>query len=220
MASVKRFLKSKPAQAVAAFLLALCIRAVYFTNRKDRHVDAGAKPYMQGKENGIFAFWHGRMMLLPAFNPPRKMHVLISRHRDGTLISQVIAHFGQATVSGSSSKGGAAAASEILHLLENGDNISITPDGPRGPAQVAALGIATLARLSGKPVLPVTFASRREARLKSWDRFAIAKPFGRIGFFVGQPIIAAAGETDEALRFRIERAMNDLVTRAEDAARG
>jgi lysophospholipid acyltransferase (LPLAT)-like uncharacterized protein len=220
MPALKKFLKSPFAQAVAAFLLSLCIRVVYLTSRKIRHIDKDAVRYMQGYDNAIFAFWHGRMMLLPAFNPPRKMHVLISRHRDGSLISKVIGHFGQSTVSGSSSKGGAAAASEIIQLLENGDNISITPDGPRGPAQIAAKGIATIARLSGKAVLPVTFASSRETRMRSWDRFAVAKPFGRIEFFVGQPIIAAENEDDESIRVRIERAMNKLVEAAERAANG
>jgi lysophospholipid acyltransferase (LPLAT)-like uncharacterized protein len=219
--TLKKFLKSSLAQALAAFLLSLAIRVVYLSSRKIRHIDAGALRYMRGDANAIFAFWHGRMMLLPAFNPPkRKMHVLISRHRDGSLISQVIAHFNQATVSGSSSKGGAAAASEILQLLQNGDNISITPDGPRGPAQVAAPGVATLARLSGKAVLPVTFASSQEKRMKSWDRFAVAKPFGRIEFFVGAPITANENENDEYLRQRIERAMNQLVSAAEQAAHG
>jgi len=220
MAALKKFLKSPFAQAATALVLALYIRVVYATSKKIRHVDAEAERFIQGHDNAIFAFWHGRMMLLPAFNPPRKMHVLISRHRDGSLISQVIAHFDQDTVSGSSSKGGAAAASGILQLLEKGDNISITPDGPRGPAQIAAIGVATLARLSGKAVLPVTFASTREARMKSWDRFALAKPFGRIEFFVGAPVVPLADEVDEALRLRIEQTMNKLVETAEHAAHG
>lgn len=221
MAALKKFLKSAFAQAFAAFLLSLAIRFVYLTSKKNRHIDPAAAHYMRGEDNAIFAFWHGRMMLLPAFNPPkRKMRVLISRHRDGSLISQVIAHFGQATVSGSSSKGGAAAASEILEVLKKGDNVSITPDGPRGPVQVAATGVATLARLSGKDVLPITFASTREKRMKSWDRFALAKPFGRVEFFVGSPITAEANEDDETLRKRIEQAMNRLVETAEQAAHG
>jgi lysophospholipid acyltransferase (LPLAT)-like uncharacterized protein len=221
VAALKKFLKSSFAQAFAAFLLSLTIRFVYLSSRKNRHVDAAAIRYMRGEDNAIFAFWHGRMMLLPAFNPgKRKMRVLISRHRDGSLISQVIAHFGQATVSGSSSKGGSAAASEILELLKNGENISITPDGPRGPAQIAAPGIATLARLSGKVVLPVTFASTREAHMRSWDRFVVAKPFARIEFFVGAPIAPNKNEDDEGLRLRVEQALNRLVETAERAAHG
>jgi lysophospholipid acyltransferase (LPLAT)-like uncharacterized protein len=220
VALLKKFLKSPFAQSGAAFLLSLVIRFVHMSSLKVRHIDPEAARYMRGEDNAIFAFWHGRMMMIPMFNPPRRMHVLISRHRDGTLISKVIAHFGVSTVSGSSSKGGAAAASTMLALLEAGDNVSITPDGPRGPAQVAAPGVATLARLSGKVVLPITFSSSREKQMKSWDRFVLAKPFGRVHFFVGTPIIANEDEDDEGLRKRIEQAMNRLVETAERATYG
>lgn len=224
MSVAKTLLKSSAMQSAAAWLLALYIRLVYLTSCKRLDVDAAALPYVQGMENAIFAFWHGRMMVLPAFCPPgRKMRVLISRHRDGILISRVISHFGQATVSGSSSKGGAAAAKEIRRALETGDNIGITPDGPRGPAQTAAFGAVTLARLTGKPVLPVAFASSRTVRLKSWDRFVLALPFGRIVLCVGAPIAmpdTASGEREELLRRQLEHAMNRLVEKAEGAIHG
>lgn len=224
MRVLKKFLKSPAAQGAAAWLLSLYIRLVYLTSRKTRDVEEKARPYMEGADNAIFAFWHGRMMLLPAFCPPkRKMRVLISRHRDGILISRVISHFGQETVSGSSSKGGAEAAGEILRVLKSGDNVSITPDGPRGPSQVAAKGAVALARLTGKPVLPVAFAGSRVVRLRSWDRFVLALPFGRIIFCVGNPIAVppdADDEKEEAARQAFELAMNRLVDKAEATLHG
>lgn len=215
----KRLLKHPRTQAFFAFLLSLYIRLVYVTSRKTRHIAEGAKPYMRGENNAVFAFWHGRMMLLPAFCPPgRKMHVLISLHRDGLLISKAISHFGQDTVSGSSSRRGGQAMMEIVRLLKDGDNISITPDGPRGPTQVAAAGTAAIAKLTGKPVLPVTFSSTRHIRFKSWDRFMLALPFGHIAFFVGSPIVLSRDADDaqeETCRKQIEDAMNQLVEQAD-----
>lgn len=220
MRTIKKFLKSQLVQSAAAFLLSLYIRFVFHSNRKIRHIHPDAQRYMRGDDNAIFAFWHGRMMLLPAFCPPRRqMRVLISRHRDGSLISQVIGHFGQETVSGSTSKGGKEAASEILKSLKSGDNISITPDGPRGPAQVATKGVVALARMSGRPVLPITFACTRGAHMRSWDRFLLAKPFGRIVFCVGQPMMMPDTTTDageESMRLAVEQAMNRLVETAEE----
>src|SRR5437899_2909227 len=106
MPLTKRLLKHPFTQSLLAWLLSLYIRFVYLTSRKERCIDDDAMPYMRGEQNGIFAFWHGRMMMCPTIEPPkRKMHVLISFHRDGLLISQVIGHFGEATISGSSSKG-------------------------------------------------------------------------------------------------------------------
>ena len=217
----KRLTKHPSTQGALAWLLAIYIRLVRATNRIDRRIDPGAMPYMRGDGNAIFAFWHGRMMLLPAFCPPRhKMRVLISHHRDGKLISNVIGHFGQATISGSTSKGGLAAASEILRALQQGDNISITHDGPRGPSQVAAPGVAALARMSGKPVLPVTFSATRAKRFSSWDRFMLAQPFGRIVFCVGAPIMVEQETDEEKARITIEQAMNALVEQADKATHG
>jgi len=217
----KRLLKHPATQEALAFLLSLYIRLVYVTSLKRFDYDAGAMPYMRGEDNAIFAFWHGRMMMCPTICPPKhQMRVLISLHRDGKLISSAIGYFNQKTVSGSTSKGGMAAASEILRALKSGDNISITPDGPRGPTQVAAPGIATIARLSGKPVFPVTFSSTRAKRFNSWDRFMLALPFGRIVFCVGAPIMVKE-ESDEAqARLEIERAMNALVEKADGIAHG
>lgn len=213
MSFSKRLLKHPRTQLLLSYLLAGYIRLVMLTNRKTFHINEDAVTYMRGEKNAIFAFWHGRMMLLPAINPPRKMHVLISEHRDGKLISQVIHHFGQDTVVGSSSKGGSEAVRNIVRLLKKGDNISITPDGPRGPNQVAEAGIVTIARLSGKPVLPVTFSASKNKRLKSWDRFIVAKPFGRIVFCIGAPIMIE--QADEAARIAVETSMNNLVEQAD-----
>lgn len=209
MSLSKRLLKHPHTQVILSNLLAGYIRLVMLTNRKEFHVHPKAEVFMRGEQNAIFAFWHGRMMMLPAINPPRKMHVLISEHRDGKLISQVIHHFGQDTVVGSSSKGGTEAVRNIVRLLKKGDNISITPDGPRGPNQVAEMGIVTIAKLSQKPVLPVTFSATKHRRLKSWDRFMVVKPFGRIVFCIGAPIMIE--QADEAARLAVEAAMNKLV---------
>ena len=215
----KRILKHPFTQKLISWLLAQYIRLVYITSFKTYHFHPAAIPYMKGEDNAIFAFWHGRMMMCPTIEPhARKMHVLISHHRDGQLISEVISHFGESTISGSSSRGGMAAVKEILRVLKNGDNVSITPDGPRGPIQIVQPGVVTTARLAGKPVLPVTFSTSHCKRMRSWDRFMLAYPFGRIVFYVGAPIpvardIDAAGE--EAARFAIEHAMNELVKIAD-----
>lgn len=224
MSLKKRVLKHDYTQRAVAWLLAQYIYFVYLTSRKRCIVDDDAIPYLQGERNAIFAFWHGRMMICPCFEPPkRKMHVLISLHRDGILISRVIAHFGEATIAGSSSKGGtdkggAAALKEIMRVLKNGDNVSITPDGPRGPVQEAQMGVIAAARLSGKPILPVTFSSTRRRHLKSWDRFMLALPFGRIAFCVGKPILVARGIAEpeqEQARLMFEQTMNQLVATAD-----
>ena len=87
---------------------------------------------------------------------------------------------------------------EIVRILADGDNISITPDGPRGPSQVAAKGAVTVAKLAQKPIIPATFSDSRCIRLGSWDRFMLALPFGRIALVVGAPVMADANEDADA----------------------
>jgi lysophospholipid acyltransferase (LPLAT)-like uncharacterized protein len=213
MSITKRILKHHATQSFASLLFASYIRFVMLTSKKTFEIHPDAAKYMRGEENALFAFWHGRMMLMPAINPPRTMHVLSSSHRDGQLISKVTHRFNLKTIIGSSSKGGSEAARNIVRLLKKGDNISITPDGPRGPIQQAEMGIVTLARLSHKVILPITFSAKKHKRLRSWDKFMIAKPFGSIIFCIGEPIVIK--EANEESRLIVEKAMNELVEHAD-----
>lgn len=214
----KRLLKSKPVHYITVRILAFYIFFVYITARKTFDIHPLALPYQQEKLNGIFAFWHGRMMMIPPIHPRKlEMHVLISLHRDGMLISDVIRQFNLHTISGSSSKGGHAAIVEILRLLKEGQDVTITPDGPRGPNQVASPGIVSAAKLSGKPVLPVSFSASHHRRMASWDRFMLAYPFSRIIFCIGAPIMIDKSMDDEAARLLIESAMNALTEKADAA---
>lgn len=213
MSVLKRILKHSATQSLASLLFANYIRFVMLTSKKTFEIHPDAAKYMNGEDNALFSFWHGRMMLMPTINPPRTMYVLSSSHRDGILMSKVTSRFNLKTILGSSSKGGSEAARNIVRLLKNGDNISITPDGPRGPFQQAGMGIVTLARLSHKAILPITFSANNHKRLRSWDKFMIAKPFGTIIFCVGKPIMIK--EANEESRLAVEHAMNELVKYAD-----
>ena len=214
----KRILKSRAVHAFMVQLAACYIRFVFFTARKHYEIPENSASYMHGDANGIFAFWHGRMMLMPSFSPTaRPMHVVISLHRDGVFISEVMRQFRFSTIAGSTSKNGREALMAILRALKHGENIAITPDGPRGPMQVAAAGAAVAAKLSGKPVIPVTFSARWHRRMPSWDRFMVAWPFSRVIFCVGEPIVIQRDTDDEAARLAIERAMNRLTDHADAA---
>lgn len=219
MSTMKRVLKHPRTQTAISWLLAQYIRLVYYTSVKTRLFDEASLPYLKGEKNAIFAFWHGRLMLCLFMEPPnRQMHVLSSAHRDGVLISKVISFFGEATITGSSSKGGSDAVRKMLHVLKAGDNACITPDGPRGPRYVAEKGVVTLARISGKPIIPISFSSTRHRTLRSWDHFMLALPFGRIVFCVGAPISVSKDADDHAqeqARLMIEKTMIALVEKTD-----
>lgn len=215
MPSVKKLLNAKWLYRPAIKALAFYIRFVYATSRKIIDLDPQAQSVMRGEENAIFAFWHGRMMLMPCLCPKtRPMHVMISLHRDGVLISDVMKEFGFSTIHGSTSKQGREALRASLRALKNGDNVSITPDGPRGPNQLAASGVATAARLSGKKLIPVSFSATRHKRMRSWDRMMVALPFGKIYFHIGAPIVIDKNMDDEQARMLAQTALNQLTDKA------
>ncbi len=92
----------------------------------------------------------------------------------------------------------------------------ITADVPKR-ARVAGEGIVTLARLSGRPILPTAVVTSRRHNFNSWDRGSIGKPFGRGVIVYGQPIHVAADADAAALekaRKAVEAALDDVHARA------
>ena len=215
----KRVFKHRLFQNVSTWLIATLIKAMALTFRMDLRIAPESQVFTTSEDTAIFCFWHGRLILFPLFKPKkRQMHVLISHHRDGELITKVIRHFGIDSIRGSSSKGVKAATKNMIQILNSGHNISITPDGPRGPARKAAAGAAYLCRLSQRPMLPITYSAERCKRLSSWDRFMIPLPFSRVVVQIGAPIWPQddSGKLSvEQLSQQLEDSLNHLTDEAD-----
>lgn len=215
----RRIVRSDRLRRVLCWVIQLYIRFVYLTNRWTvdgadipRRLRAAGQPF-------ILAFWHGRLLMIPmAWQRLAPMHMLISAHRDGRVIADAVIYFGVHSIAGSTRRGGTAALRLMLKHLAAGDCVGITPDGPRGPAMHASVGVVNVARLAGVPIVPVVFATSRRRVLSSWDRFHLAEPFGRGVFIWGEPIEVEA-ELDEAglerARLQVETRMNDMAEEAD-----
>src|SRR5882757_2022582 len=95
----KRLFKTAFSRFLLVWLAANFIRLVYYTSRRRMDIEESSKPYMRGDKPCVFAFWHGRMMMMAMIRPPgRKVHVLISSHRDGEMIARTMHRFGFSTV--------------------------------------------------------------------------------------------------------------------------
>ena len=92
----------------------------------------------------------------------------------------------------------AQAMLEMTTWAQRGYDLTITPDGPRGPCYEIQEGIASLAQLTGLPIVPVALNLNWKISVKSWDRFQIPLPFARCEVFVGQAIRVPVNATDEA----------------------
>lgn len=217
MGLAKRIGKNERLRGALCWLVSQYIRLVWATGRwrvEGAHIPAAY--WDQGKPF-ILAFWHGRLLMMPkSWRDGAPIHMLTSQHRDGQLIGRTVGHFGIRTIEGSSTRGGAGALRAMLKTLKAGECIGITPDGPKGPRmRVASDGIVAVARLSGCPIIPATYAAAGAKRLGSWDRFLIPLPFARGVILWGEPIALGRDDDEAAARRRIEDAMNAQAAAAD-----
>jgi lysophospholipid acyltransferase (LPLAT)-like uncharacterized protein len=165
----------------------------------------------------IYAFFH-EVMLFPAYYWAwPSMHILISDHRDGELITQVIRRLGFGVVRGSTTRGGARALLEMTRRIDQG-NLCVTPDGPRGPRRHVHQGLAFLASRTGLPVVGAGMAFKKPWRARSWDRFCVPRPFQAAACVAPAAVHVppdADRDTIEACRAEIERRMKAATEEAE-----
>jgi lysophospholipid acyltransferase (LPLAT)-like uncharacterized protein len=188
-----------------------------------RRDERAVEPLWQAGAPVIYAVWHGQILLLPLLYGRRAVCVLASRSRDGELVTRYIGRFGIEAVRGSSSRGGAAALRHLARWLEQGREVVVVPDGPRGPAEVVKPGIVGLARLSGAAIVPVAVGASSEWRLGSWDGFRIPRPFARCVARFGEPIHVPRvvdRRAEEAARAEVEAALRALSSSVDREARG
>lgn len=198
----------EPAAALGAFVIGLLGR----TWRID---ESNPREFHEARERGesfVYAFWHARLLPLAFTHRHEGIVVLVSRHRDGQLITRVIEHLGFRTARGSSTRGGDAAVREMLAAGGRGEPIAITPDGPRGPAEELKDGLVYVAERLGRRIVPIGTSAADSWTFRSWDRFRVPRVFARVSITHAAPIPARlAGETDDAARARVQAAL-DAVT--------
>lgn len=169
----------------------------------------------------IFSIWHNRLALcMKAYYgfgtsrwPAPGLAALISASKDGALLARALEYFRVSPVRGSSSRRGRQALLELTTLMEEGYNVAITPDGPRGPKYKAQEGIIALAQVTGATIIPVSAKVNRKWALRSWDAFQIPKPFAKCEIHLNKPIQVpreASDEEREALRAELERRMMEI----------
>ncbi|MDI6451083.1 lysophospholipid acyltransferase family protein [Anaerobaca lacustris] len=192
------------------------LRCVCGSNRLTTTGDNIFRHYVEQGGN-IFAFWHSHLFYLVYLYvrraPRRKIAMLVSLSRDGDYGAALVRMLRQDAVRGSTSRGGLKAVRRLAAKIAEGRNIAITPDGPRGPAFHVNEGIVKLAQITGARIIPVSYDATRKRLLKSWDRFVIVKPFGRVHVAFGEPIEVPKGITPterSQCRRRLEQSLHEL----------
>ncbi len=167
----------------------------------------------------LWAFWHEAILMNGWHHRFCGAFVMISASRDGELISQLVGRLGYHSVRGSTTRGGREAAQSMIQLLKSGSNGAITPDGPRGPRRKVQPGVAVIPRLSGKPVVPIGFAAEHAWRFKSWDRFMLPKPFSRVVYWYGEPVLLDKSQGGAEGVRKVQMEMDRVTAAAEGCFR-
>jgi len=189
------------------------IEAVVFCNRV---TVSGREPVESLKKERlplVYIFWHRHILFVIHQFRNIGARPLISLSSDGELVAAVAEEFGMNPIRGSSSRGGARAFLHMARCVQKEmAEVLITADGPKGPAGRVKEGAVLLAAKTGAYIIPISWsASRAKVLEKSWDRFLIPLPFGRIRFAYGQPLRIASGATPSEM----EKAM-DMLSRQLD----
>ncbi|CFW99083.1 3-deoxy-D-manno-octulosonic acid transferase [Candidatus Filomicrobium marinum] len=183
---------------------------------------------MRALHPAIMACWHGQFMMLASPAPKElRFAAMVARHGDAELVGEAMSRLGHQLIRGAGAgdrrkdRGGAHALRASLKALADNTNIVMTADVPPGPARRCGQGIITLARLSGRPILPIAAATSRYHALDTWSRMTINLPYSTFGYVLGDPIYVpddASPEQMEQLRQRLETALNNATARAYELA--
>jgi len=177
----------------------LLMRFYWYTSKKTFHVEGDVS-----QEQCIVVCWHGELLMSPqAYRYIHKKQLasgIISRHFDGEMIARILMYFSITPLRGSSSRGAKQVLLEAFRALKKGDDLLVTPDGPRGPHHKISDGAIALARKAKAPVLTVNYVPKSYWQLGSWDKFVIPKPFTAIDFYI-ESVSLEGMKLDEARKF-------------------
>jgi len=197
----------------------ITIRLLFSTMRIKEIPDGYSLNLERQGKYAIYAFWHAHMLLPCYVGRNRNVKVLISQHRDGEYIAQIIKWLGYGVARGSTTRGGAKALLRMIkQIKEESISLAITPDGPKGPRFVAQSGAILLGQKTQYPIIPVMIYLEKYWELPSWDRFCIPKPFSKARIFYGEPIkVPPRLEKSEMEEYRValEDELLRLVNEAE-----
>lgn len=164
----------------------------------------------------ITVTWHNRLLFYPLMFKKifrLRTYAMISPSRDGQYITDLAKQFGVLSIRGSSRKRSAGVLNEAVAILNRFYNVSMTPDGPRGPKYKMSQGPVILASKTGYPILPISVNSSRYWQLRSWDNFQIPKPFCKLQLVAGESINIPRNLTEteiERWREYVEVKLNEI----------
>ena len=196
----KKILKNIIIQNFLAFIASIYIYLVKFTSKFKYENENIPKKYWDNKKPFILAFWHNQLMTVSfAWKINKKLNILASGHSDGRFGAIVGKYFNLNNIPIYKENKNYSLRS-LFKLIREDQFIGITPDGPRGPKEIASDGIIKIAKTYEIPIIPLGFWSSNNFKLKSWDSFLITLPFSKCCFVWNKPIEIPNDSNDSQIK--------------------
>ena len=193
----------KAGEIVIPPLAYLLMRIIWFTTRKKFHFITEI-----GQEQHVCVCWHGELFMSPqAYRHIHKKHpasAIISSHSDGSLIAGTLSLLKIRPLRGSTRKGAKQVLLQAFKSIKSGEEVLITPDGPKGPRHSMSDGAIGLALKSKLPIFVMNFKAKHFWQINSWDKFVIPKPFTQVDFYI-QSVCLKEMEIEEARQHLLEK---------------
>ncbi len=145
--------------------------------------------------------------------------MLISEHRDGEIIARIAERLGYRTVRGSTSRGAARALLGRRACIEQGGELAVTPDGPRGPARSRSRRESPIvAQRTGAPVIAALMRAHSRMAADELGPVHDSEAVRRVTIAYSDPLYVTAAEAREAAE-SVDRVAETMAA-AERAAHG
>jgi lysophospholipid acyltransferase (LPLAT)-like uncharacterized protein len=198
---MKSFLRTI-GSVLAPILGYLLIHFFWFSARKRFH---GIKNKQKGGQYVVVS-WHAELLMIPVFynylrkGTGQKASVIVSKHFDGEMLAKLFEYLHIKPMRGSTKKGAKEVLFAALRTAKEGNDILISPDGPRGPRHHLHNGAIAIALKMKLPVMILNYKPKSYWQLNSWDRMIIPKPFTQLDFYYQEYSIEGM-EMDEAKEY-------------------
>ena len=196
-------------QVVIPPIAYILMRIIWYTTAKKFHFITPIPD-----EQHVCVTWHGELFMSPqAYRHIHKKHsasAIISSHFDGSLIAGTLSWLNIRPLRGSSKKGATQVLKEAFKSIKLGEEVLITPDGPRGPRHSLSDGAIGIALKSKLPIFVMNFKAKSFWQVNSWDKFVIPKPFTKVDFYM-QSISLEGMELEEAKVYLKEKMLENTI---------
>ena len=136
----------------------------------------------------IFACLHRDILPCLLFVRTARPYLLVSGSDDGAILVHALAGSSFGFVRGATGEGGGRALVELRRILDGGGAVGVAVDGPNGPFGEIRDGVTHLARLTGRPIVPLAAEAKGAITLRTWDRTVVPLPGSRVGHARGRTL--------------------------------